>query len=366
MLTLLFLTFSALSKAKGMIIIMVKIISYSSVIPCANNHIDLTKILKSQKDNKEQNHLILPYDLNQDYPGINLCANVGYNAGRNALIENMTHQEYDSKEIGVYCGTTYGGFYEGQKRQCDAFIKYGPRGVTPSLSIYNGIHLTSDIFAIKHQIKGANLTNTTGYIASGAALMQAFDDIEDKVLSDAIVIGSEQIDGLLLNILKQRGRTDTDLYKTGAGALWLSNRDIESDAETLFLKSVEIDSMSIKQWDETSCSQIIIKTIKKALVSSGLTAKNIDCIITCNNFSKEEEMGYGNALNQLFKEGVEKIEIVKILGHYMGANSIIASVCASLLISQNNSNLKNIVVVATDPSGMCFACVIGKEGNDYL
>ena len=345
---------------------MVSIISQNTVLSCISNQHDLVNLLKDPNLKAGENKITLSYDLNQEYPSINLCANVGYNAGRGTLTGLNISHKFEPEEIGVYCGTTYGGFFEGQKKQCDAFIKHGPRGVTPSLSIYNGIHLTSDIFAIKHNIRGTNLTNTTGYIASGIAMMQAFDDIEDNVLSDAIVIGTEQVDGLLIDILSCQGETSPDIYKTGSGALWLSNTSIKSETDSLFLKVVEIDSIPITQWDSKCCSQIIVKTLNKIFTSCKIKSRNIDCIITCNNFSKEEELGYDNAIKHFFKHPVEKYEMVKKLGHYMGANPAIAAACATLLLNQSDSNVKNVAIIATDPSGMCFSCVIGKGGHDYI
>lgn len=337
---------------------MVEILSYNAVIPCVENPDGLADILDGKSRLNRQNKLALPHDLNREYPGINLCANVGYNAGRGALL-NSVHSAYDPDETGVFCGTAYGGFFEGQKRQCDAFIKHGPRGITPSLSIYNGIHLTSDIFAIKHNIRGTNLTNTTGYIASGAAMMQAFDDLEDNVLSNAIVIGTEQVDGLLTEILKLKGQEFPGLYKTGAGALWLRRKGEEPAREHLLLRSLDIDSIPIAQWDEKSCSAIIVKSLSKTLAFCKLDAKDIDCVITCNNFTREEDMGYRDALEQLFNETTRRIEMVKMIGHYMGANPVLASVCSVLLLNRN-AFYRNIAVIATDPSGMCFTCVIGR------
>lgn len=320
---------------------------------------------KNNTSNAESRNLELMYDYSIDFRDISRCANNGVNAAELAWGNAFKIKgELNFERWSVNVGTAYGGFPETQKAQCDAFIKSGPIGISPGLSIHSGFHLTGDIAAINHGLRGPNTTFTSGRLASAMALLHAYDDIKDGLVEGSLVVGTESIDDYLIKGHQTFLDVTSSSFSDGAGGLVLKEDTNQTGEEkNIFIRSIcyEASGGKLGQYSYKKVYTSLIKVINQALKEAGLTPRDIGKIISMEGTTDMEGKYYTRAFKKYWGENYQNSIIIRprqVLGDVFGANPIIGVGVGCLYIE--NQNVENVLVVADDPTGIAWASIIQK------
>jgi len=321
------------------------------VTPFGNDEKDMLKLLteKGSEKNVTANIWELPYDLHDKYRWINECAHLGYNAANLAWNDDFDYSSIVNESFGIYVATVLGGMTKTQQQICQGLMKMGPLGISPSHSIHSGYHFTADIIAIEKQIFGPNVTYTSGPLASGILLMQAFDAIKLKDVDGVIAVGTEYLDDLALEMCRNLGVLKKEKYFSGACSLIVQDAELVSSGENIkgYLKAIEYVG-SLNKEDERQGEEFINNVLSKAEISPD----EMDLII----FTEEDDALY-KGCEKIFRKELlnESICLQREIGSFLGADCMM-SVIIGLACLKNNvlpyqgqlkaRNIHNVLVLS--------------------
>lgn len=340
-----------------------------------HNEKSVLKSLSKDFMKKENKYFLeMPYDVRSKYRWINECANLGYNASKLALNSGFNHSGISCDRWGVYAATCYGGMPITQQNICDAYLKFGPSGVLPGHSIHSGYHFTADIIAIEQQITGPNITFTSGQLASGLMLLQAFDSIHLDQIDGIIAIGTEFVDPVAENIYEEYDRESAEFLTSGACSLILQNLDTigNSDIPMGYLLAVEYKSTFTSIGNNQCFAEQLQKVMLDALKKSGKSIEGIDLIISTESGASFEKQCYEIALKEVFPEEIliRTIYPYNTIGYTLGANCIMGlGIGLTCMNSQYNPNrleskdkkIENILVLAGTPNTAAMAFILTNK-----
>ena len=318
-----------------------------------------------------------PYNMEDRFRDICYCANIGINAGILALKDHILTEGGKHDDWGIYCGTKLGSFTTTQKIQCNSYIKMGPAGITPAQLIHSGCHITADIVAIDYGIAGPNITFTSGNLASGMALLQAFDDIRNKELQGVVSIGSDAIDDMVITGHKIAGYERLQELSSGACSIIIQSDDGGQAHEKKIrgvIKSVETSGYPGTPGKYTfHICKTMQKVIKMALKSANLNPEDIDLMVSTMGDSDIEKACFKRIYKDVFGEESDNTRVLKTretFGDTMGANASLGTGVGVLCLERQmvpiegqvtKKALNNILITAEDPSGGAWALILAKE-----
>lgn len=321
--------------------------------------------------------LELPLNMEERFRDICYCANIGINAAFLALKNHTLTKDGRHDDWGIYCGTKFGSFTVTQKIQCDSYIKMGPAGITPAQLIHSGYHITADIVAIDYGIAGPNITFTSGSLASGMALMQAFDDIRHRELHGVVCIGSDAVDEMIKTGHKIAGYERLQELSSGACSIIIQS-DKEAQAHEMkirgVIKSVETSGYpGVPGKYSFHICKTMQKVIQRALKNAELNPEDIDLIVSTMGDSGIERKCFKRIYKGVFGGEPDNTRILmtrKTFGDTMGANAILGTGAGILCMDRQmvpiegqviKKTIKNILITAEDPSGSAWALILAKE-----
>jgi 3-oxoacyl-(acyl-carrier-protein) synthase len=344
-----------------------------------NNSVVITGrgvIFDIKKDNKKMDtvlsdklicclkHLIgggafkLSPEIKKQYLGISQYAGIGIQAGRIAWEESQ-YNKIDPSKWGIMVGTTFGDAPSLFKLQCDVFIDQGPQWMMPNLMINKGPKTVADILAIEKQIKGNNITFTSGRNASGMATLAGYDEIIHANLDGCLLVGAEYIDNITNDIAPTCLHTNSDCLISGAGAIVLKREPVNDNVygRILYVNAERVRNFKLEN--------VLHKTIKNAM----LLEDDINLVLL-NQLNQELiDSCIQKSIRNVLTKGKQKIKIItttEILGDFVGANSIMMIILSTLLFEIKTSpkyiahNVNNILLVTYDEHGNIWTAIVSK------
>ncbi|MHB1392534.1 MAG: beta-ketoacyl synthase N-terminal-like domain-containing protein [Clostridia bacterium] len=328
---------------------------------------------KKNRFKSEIEDFMLPNELKDRYVGICSCARIGVKAADlawdEALIEDS---DIDRDKWGVMVGTAIGESTTLYANQCKVLVEQGTMWLLPSLAMNKSPKTTTDICSIEHKLYGGSLTFESGRIASGMAVLDAYDEITHGFLDGAVVVGTEYIDEYLISALKGVGFPGYKNVTSGACAIVL---EAEGRAEGSGVKgivaSVEaLASVGRPNKYNHGLYKSIRDCVEKTVISAEIGINDIDLVIYSKVNNPVADYCCEKALAKLFEFSRNQAAIISatdILGDIIGANPVMGIGLGLIfldkqcIVSNNVSEhrlIKNVLIVEYDISGYTWAMVL--------
>lgn len=285
-------------------------------------------------------------------------------------------KKVNSEYWSVMSGTAIGESTSLYHNQCKVLMEQGAKWLMPSIVTNKGPKVIADIFAIEKKLMGSSLNFESGRISSGMAVLTAFDEIRNNKIEGSVVIGSEYIDNVLLEALKSMNY-DCTYYTSGACALVLAPdemRNLEDNLhEQIRLLSVEAVGGAGKPFNYAEeLGENFKYTVSKAVKDAEIEFSQIDTVIytSCNN--EIANCTVEDTIEQILPKQTDTISVRKLLGDYIGANSVVALGLGYRLLKNQQIVVENVVqpkcqslilVVSYSASGSVWAAVIQKSSK---
>ena len=315
--------------------------------------------------------------------------------------------DQNSHEIGVSVGTTFGSLHSISQFDRDGLIE-GPRYVNPSHFPNTVINSPASQVSIRLKIKGFNTTISTGFCAALDAVSYACDFIRLKRADTVLAGGVEElceetflgfhnlgylsgIDGSAPICCPFDARRNGIIFSEGSAILILEDSEHAIDRGVEILAVVKgyanaFDSAAKKDFSHQGKG--LRNAIALALADASLSPGDIDCLSACANSTEGLDRFETRVIKEVFGERAATLPITAIksmIGESFsasGALSLAAAVgmlvkgvipttknyeekdpaCDLDYVSQNarGKNIKNVLVLSSDPYGGNTAMVVGK------
>jgi len=255
--------------------------------------------------------------------------------------------------FGVMAGTVWGGIQSAALFYRDA-VEKGPRLVKPLLFPHTYGNTGVSLAAMRWNRSGPHGCPMTGRVASGQAFAEAVAELRARHADAMLVVGSESFSAqrsaaVAAAALEGEAPTSRRVVLGESGAACVLARADENEKTGVIVKSAR-------------CGQGVEPVIRAALEEANLTPAELSLVVTsargCPDADRLESDGLRAVLN-----GVDSptLSPLTLCGELEGANAVFLAAVASLCLRHNigTPNGGNALVLATDPSGACFACVLG-------
>lgn len=320
--------------------------------------------------------LICPIDFKKRFLDLTPCSTYGFSAAelawRNAFKGN---ENINRERWGVYNGTAFGSFTGTVHAACQEYIKNGPAGLLPGIFNNKSCNVTADIIAISHKLMGANTTFMSGRLASGMALMQAFDDVMDEELQGAVVIGTEAIDNHIVKGHEILGEENTDLFASGACSIILQaleDIDPEKTVPSGYIRAVEAAGHGREGgYYSNKLPDSLRQAMESAVGKAGIGPEDIDIILSGQGKSEAEAASYHKAIGMVFgkKDENRVFHSKSVLGDSLGAFPAMNTALGLMLLERQavpfkagavDKKIKYVLATADDPDGNAWALVLER------
>ena len=244
--------------------------------------------------------------------------------------------------FGVMAGTVWGGLQSAALFYRDA-VEKGPRLVKPLLFPHTYGNTGASLAAMRWNLSGPHGCCMTGRVASGQAFAEAVAELRARHADAMLVVGSESLSA------QRTASVNSKMILGECGAACVLARAGENEKTGVTVKGVR-------------CGQGVESTIRAALGEANLAPAEISLVVNSAVGCPDAEKLEADGLDKIFNGAQPPVfSPLTLSGELEGANAVFLAAVASLCLCHNTggSTGGNALVLATDPSGACFACVLG-------
>lgn len=321
--------------------------------------------------------MICGSDFKKRFPDITLCSTYGFSAAELAWKDafELRDDNFAGGNWGVFNGTAFGSFTNTVNDICREYVKNGPGGLLPGIFNNKSCNVTADIISICHKLTGVNNTYMSGRLASGMAMMQAYDDIKDFGLHGAVVVGTEAIDPFIVKGHGLLGVEETASFASGAGSVVLQALEDTGTGPVVpqaYIRAVEVAGGAGKTGQASHhLWKSLIRAMSTALDNAGIGAGEIDLIVSGQGMSGIEKLCYKKAYGKIFGDSYNSkvFNTKEAAGDFIGALPVINTVFGIMLIGRQSipykdrddaRSIRYAMITAGDTDGSAWALILER------
>jgi 3-oxoacyl-[acyl-carrier-protein] synthase II len=274
---------------------------------------------------------------------------------KDAEIKNSDREylSYDAESMGVVLGSTYGVIHSLSSFDQVSLVE-GPHSVSPMAFPNMVMNCHSGYLAIKENVKGLNITVSTGYNASIDAVGIARHYLASDQIKCFLVGGAEELsEEFFLSFYKQDMISNSSYIGEGAAIYAIEKLDDAVKRKAKIYGQIA-GYGNIFSYESEGLS----KAIELAIEDANIKKRDIDWVIrSCNSGIKEKGIET-EVLIDYFGTEMPTSDLSKKMGDSYSAGGSLQIGAGLRLIQENLA--KNILTISLDPCGNYSALIIKK------
>jgi 3-oxoacyl-[acyl-carrier-protein] synthase II len=260
---------------------------------------------------------------------------------------------YGAESMGIVLGSTYGVIHSLSSFDQVSLLE-GPHSVSPMAFPNMVMNCHSGYLAIKENIKGLNMTVSTGYNASLDAFGIATHYLDSDQMKCLLVGSAEELSEEFFLSYHKQGIISNDSYIGEGSAIFALEKLDDAIKRKAKIYGQIAGYGNVFSNEHEGLSEAIELAIKDANTTKG----DIDWIIkSCNSGVKEKEIEE-NVLKDCFGTEILTSDLSLKLGDSYSVGGGFQIGAGLNLIDKNLA--KNILIISMDPWGNCSALIIKK------
>jgi 3-oxoacyl-[acyl-carrier-protein] synthase II len=258
---------------------------------------------------------------------------------------------YGPEQLGIALGTTCGILHSISSFDRELLTE-GPQFVSPMAFTNTVINAPAGHLSIKEDIRGLNVTVSTGYNASVDATGISLNYLRSKRVNCMIAGGSEELcEELFLSYTGQGLISEVNFLGEGSMMFALESMD------NAIKRRADIYGEIVGYGNTLSPNtEGLVRAIELALEEANLEAGKIDWIILGTNLNQQQKDIERNAIEEIFTSNISKTDLRPLLGDSYSAGGSMQIGASLRLINQNLAN--TILITSVDPAGNNSALII--------
>jgi 3-oxoacyl-[acyl-carrier-protein] synthase II len=275
---------------------------------------------------------------------------------QDAGIKNSDREylSYSPDQLGISLGTTWGIFHSISVFDREALTE-GPQYVSPSEFANTVINAPAGYLSIKEDIRGFNVTMSTGYNASLDAIGLACNYLNNNRVECIVAGGAEEFcEEFFLTYSKKKIPLSETSFPSEGSVMFSLER--QSDAQQ---RNAHIYGEIIGYSNTFSKnSEGLAMAIKQAIKNADIEESGIDLIMKVTNLSPQEKNTEQEALQKVFSTDITQTDISPITGDsYSAGGSMQVGACLNFI---NKGEANTVLCTSLDQGGNNSALIITR------
>lgn len=268
--------------------------------------------------------------------------------------DNRDYLCYGPEHLGIAIGTTCGVMHSISSFDRESLIE-GPQFVSPMAFANTVINAPAGHLAIKEDIRGLNVTVSTGYNASIDAIGIALNYLRNKRVDCIIAGGAEELcEELFLSYTGQGLISEADFLGEGSVMFALESMDNAIKRQAGIYGEIAGYGNTL-----SPNANGLVRAIELALQEANLEAGKIDRIILGTNLNRQQKDIEQEAIEEIFTSNIPQADLRPLLGDSYSAGGSMQIGESLRLINQDLSN--TVLITSLDPAGNNSALIIRKS-----